>query len=229
MLTRFKINLIAILMCVCLTSVGFSAWTITGTSPSVYVSGTVSADQVINSNDYIELDKTKGTNGYEIFTFNSEGFIINSGTENAENTTTGEIVAYYVIHGDKCIELFGNDTTSIKANFKLSYAGSAPTYNSSDLYYSNYGIFKYIRSAKITIGANTYNVTPTCDDDGTNYANIAYNIPISETDINVKVVYTINSMVDATTNNYQYVYAGLYSGTANYTFKIDTTLTETGA
>ena len=225
MLTRFKINLIAILMCVCLTSVGFSAWTITGTSPSVYVSGTVSADQVINSNDYIELDKTKGTNGYEIFTFCSEGFVV----DGQNLAYTGDIVAYYLIHGAKCIDLFGNGTTSINANFKLSYAGSAPTYNSSDLYYSNYGIFKYIRSAKITIGANTYNVTPTCDDDGTNYANIAYNIPISETDINVKVVYTINSMVDATTNNYQYVYAGLYSGSANYTFKIDTTLTETGA
>ena len=223
MLTRFKINLIAILMCVCLTSVGFSAWTITGTSPSVYVSGTVSADQVINSNDYIELDKTKGTNGYEIFTFCSEGFVV----DGQNLAYTGDIVAYYLIHGAKCIDLFGNGTTSINANFKLSYAGSAPTYNSSDN--ANYGIFQYIRSAKITIGSNTYNVTPTCDDDGTNYANIAYNIPISETDINVKVVYTINSMVDATTNNYQYVYAGLYSGTANYTFKIDTTLTETGA
>ena len=134
-------------MCVCLTSVGFSAWTITGTSPSVFISGSISADQVINSNDYIELDTTKGTNGYEIFTFNSEGFITNSGTENADMSATGEITAYYVIHGDKCLELFGNNTNSINANFKLSYGGTAPTYNSSDPYYQYYGIFQYIRSA----------------------------------------------------------------------------------
>ena len=60
MLSKFKINLIFLLCMLSLVSIGFSSWSIT--LDAINVDANISVDNVVNSEDYIYLDTTKGDN-----------------------------------------------------------------------------------------------------------------------------------------------------------------------
>ena len=67
MLSKFKINLIFLLCMLSLVSIGFSSWSIT--LDAINVDANISVDNVVNSEDYIYLDTTKGDNNTGICCF----------------------------------------------------------------------------------------------------------------------------------------------------------------
>ncbi|MBE7088452.1 MAG: hypothetical protein E7370_02895 [Clostridiales bacterium] len=140
-----------------MTSVGFSAWTITGTSPSVYVSGTVSADQVINSNDYIN------TTEYSCFYYCPDGFVNESKVNNETIYTladSGNFIINYNIYLAKCKNLFKTNYVQINLNFGLL---------DSTILSTNYNFFYAISSVSVVatvngnsvLVANSISSTPT--------------------------------------------------------------------
>lgn len=68
MLSKFKINLIFLLCMLSLVSIGFSSWSIT--LDAINVDANISVDNVVNSEDYIYLDTTKGDNNTGICALN---------------------------------------------------------------------------------------------------------------------------------------------------------------
>ncbi len=74
MLSKFKINLILVLCMLSLISIGFSSWNIT--LDAINVDANISVDNVVNSEDYIYLDTTKGDNntGISCFKYKNNGY-----------------------------------------------------------------------------------------------------------------------------------------------------------
>ncbi|MFR5892016.1 MAG: hypothetical protein ACLUG4_06010 [Bacilli bacterium] len=68
MLSKFKINLIFLLCMLSLVSIGFSSWSIT--LDAINVDANISVDNVVNSEDYIYLDTTKGDNNTVLVVLN---------------------------------------------------------------------------------------------------------------------------------------------------------------
>lgn len=122
MLSKFKINLILVLCMLSLISIGFSSWNIT--LDAINVDANISVDNVVNSEDYIYLDTTKGDNNTSIscFKYKNNGYLDNNG----EISNTGYINAYFIIDLNKCKLLFSK-SNSIYLSITLKYANDNPT------------------------------------------------------------------------------------------------------
>ena len=122
MLSKFKINLILVLCMLSLISIGFSSWNIT--LDAINVDANISVDNVVNSEDYIYLDTTKGDNntGISCFKYKNNGYLDNNG----EISNTGYINAYFIIDLNKCKLLFSK-SNSIYLSITLKYANDNPT------------------------------------------------------------------------------------------------------
>ena len=122
MLSKLKINIIVLLCILSLISVGFSSWSIT--IDDRYIDGNISTDNVINSEDYIYLDTTKGDNntGISCFKYKKEGYL---GSDN-NITDKGYIDAYFIIDLNKCKTLFAN-SNALDLTIILKYAENNPT------------------------------------------------------------------------------------------------------
>ena len=122
MLSKFKINLIFLLCMLSLVSIGFSSWSIT--LDAINVDANISVDNVVNSEDYIYLDTTKGDNntGISCFKYKNNGYLDNNG----EISNTGYINAYFIIDLNKCKLLFSK-SNSIYLSITLKYANDNPT------------------------------------------------------------------------------------------------------
>ena len=118
MLSKFKINLILVLCMLSLISIGFSSWNIT--LDAINVDANISVDNVVNSEDYIYLDTTKGDNS--CFKYKNNGYLDNNG----EISNTGYVNAYFIIDLNKCKLLFSK-SNSIYLSITLKYANDNPT------------------------------------------------------------------------------------------------------
>lgn len=122
MLSKFKINLIFLLCMLSLVSIGFSSWSIT--LDAINVDANISVDNVVNSEDYIYLDTTKGDNNTGIccFKYKNNGYLDNSG----EIANTGYVEAYFIMDLDRCKLLF-SQSNSMYLSITLKYANDNPT------------------------------------------------------------------------------------------------------
>ena len=122
MLSKFKINLIFLLCMLSLVSIGFSSWSIT--LDAINVDANISVDNVVNSEDYIYLDTTKGYNNTGIccFKYKNNGYLDNNG----EITNTGYVEAYFIMDLDRCKLLF-SQSNSMYLSITLKYANDNPT------------------------------------------------------------------------------------------------------
>ena len=135
MLTRGKVLLLTILCLLSLVSIGFASWTITESDEEI-VYGSMHTDNVINSAEFIQLDTTRGElneelssdsnkvyKGYTSFNYFEYGYL----DENGVTTSTANINVYLKLDVKKCLNLFGNDSDSIKVNVKIGYSSTVNT------------------------------------------------------------------------------------------------------
>lgn len=122
MLSKFKINLIFLLCMLSLVSIGFSSWSIT--LDAINVDANISVDNVVNSEDYIYLDTTKGDNNTGIccLKYKNNGYLDNNG----EIANTGYVEAYFIMDLDRCKLLF-SQSNSMYLSITLKYANDNPT------------------------------------------------------------------------------------------------------
>lgn len=121
MLTRGKVLLLTILCLLSLVSIGFASWTITESAEEM-VYGSMHTDNVINSDEFIRLDTSKGdieNPGVKCFEYKEFGFLEEDGTN---VTSTGYIYTYYVLDLEKCYNLFASEFKSIELTINLKYA-----------------------------------------------------------------------------------------------------------
>ncbi|MBQ7224143.1 MAG: hypothetical protein IJX06_01135 [Clostridia bacterium] len=113
----YKYHLVSIMMIISLICIGFSSWNITNQIGGQSLTGSIKADNVINSSEYIDFDTSADADdtkdGLEIFDYCADGFIV-------QNTIskTATLKAHYVIKLDYCKTTF-KDYTSLKVVITL--------------------------------------------------------------------------------------------------------------
>ena len=125
MTLKTKMSLLVFLTTVSIVSVGFSSWSITAETQAE-IGGRIEVDNVISSDKYIKLDKTKGENntGIECFKYKENGYLDDDGLT---VTDTGYIYAYLTMDLEKCNELFIGGYDSIKLDVTLKYTDDTKT------------------------------------------------------------------------------------------------------
>ena len=124
----YKYHLVSIMMIISLICIGFSSWNITNQIGGQSLTGSIKADNVINSSEYIDFDTSADADdnpdGLEIFDYCADGFIV-------QNTIskTATLKAHYVIKLDNCKTTF-KDYTSLKVVITLrgTNGGNAMTF-----------------------------------------------------------------------------------------------------
>ena len=102
---------------VSLVCIGFSSWNITNQIGGQSLTGSIKADNVINSSEYIDFDTSADADdtpdGLEVFDYCADGFIV-------QNTIskTATLKAHYVIKLNNCKTTF-KDYTSLKVVITL--------------------------------------------------------------------------------------------------------------
>ena len=93
------------MMIISLICIGFSSWNITNQIGGQSLTGSIKADNVINSSEYIDF--VSGVTGsgtdMECFTYTSTGFV-----QDGKLSTAGYITAYYYINAATCKQLLRN-------------------------------------------------------------------------------------------------------------------------
>lgn len=113
----YKYHLVSIMMIISLICIGFSSWNITNQIGGQSLTGSIKADNVINSSEYIDFDTSADADdnpdGLEIFDYCADGFIV-------QNTIskTATLKAHYVIKLGNCKTTF-KDYTSLKVVITL--------------------------------------------------------------------------------------------------------------
>ena len=125
MTLKAKMSLLVFLTSLSIVSIGFSSWSITAET-TAEINGNIEVDNVINSDDYIRLDTTKGYNntGVDCFKYQDYGYLNSEGTS---VTDTGYIRAYFVLDVEKCYQLLAGDYEKLKIDFKLGYTDNTLT------------------------------------------------------------------------------------------------------
>lgn len=115
---------VLILSTLSLFSVGFASWCI-GANDNATLSFDVSADNIININDFIQLDKSQGDNntGIACFDYCKDGFV-NNGEVDVNN---GFFYVYAKLNLDEIRNIYGevsdeNTYTSFAITTKLSFS-----------------------------------------------------------------------------------------------------------
>ena len=105
------------MMIISLICIGFSSWNITNQIGGQSLTGSIKADNVINSSEYIDFDTSADADdtpdGLEVFDYCADGFIV-------QNTIskTATLKAHYVIKLGNCKTTF-KDYTSLKVVITL--------------------------------------------------------------------------------------------------------------
>ena len=114
----YKYHLVSIMMIISLICIGFSTWNITNqVVESQLLAGSIKADNVINSSEYIDFDTSADADetkdGMEVFDYCADGFIV-------ENTIskTATLKAHFKIDLTHCKETF-SDYASLQAVITL--------------------------------------------------------------------------------------------------------------
>ena len=138
MTLKSKMSLLVLLTTVSVVSVGFSSWAIT-TETNAEIGGNIEVDNVINSDDFIRLDTTKGDivdavnliySGIDSLDYNENGYVNSMGV----NGSSGNMEVFYILDIKECKNFF-TDLDSIKVLLTLKYASSSST--SLDMFANN--------------------------------------------------------------------------------------------
>ncbi|MBQ7223983.1 MAG: hypothetical protein IJX06_00270 [Clostridia bacterium] len=112
---------------VSLVCIGFSSWNITNQIGGQSLTGSIKADNVINSSEYIRFNKNNTNDadkdGMDIFTYTDIGFV-----QDGKLSTAGYVTAYYYINAGTCRQLLRNSgDNAIKVECTLTGTnGSSP-------------------------------------------------------------------------------------------------------
>lgn len=103
---------------VSLVCIGFSSWNITNQIGGQSLTGSIKADSVINSSDYIVFSENHGSAGcgMEVFYYTDTHFV-----QNGQKSTAGYVTAYYYLSTTKCKEYLGvSGDNAIKVDCTLT-------------------------------------------------------------------------------------------------------------
>ena len=104
---------------VSLVCIGFSSWNITNQIGGQSLTGSIKADNVVQSTVYISFDKSADVNdgnadGLEVFEYYEGGFIVDNVIRKVAT-----LKAHYIINLNPCIETFGAEYDSLQAIITL--------------------------------------------------------------------------------------------------------------
>lgn len=195
---KSKLSVVAVFSCCALASIGFASWVIT--QGPLSVTGSISADKVVYSNDYFYMDGDPC--GLDC---TYKGF---REPDEPDKPYKDTLITNYVIDLDKCYEMYGERT--ITATINLYYSTRVSTSNTTNIFRPNNQ--KYIESKVTAIGIDISPFSISSTSITTNNADYAYTITfeftISETTngkATIAVDYTFNfyAGLDETAEDYE--------------------------
>jgi len=185
MTLKTKMSLLLFLTSISIVSIGFSSWSITAES-TAELNGNIQVDNVISSDKYVYLDKTKGDNntGISCFKYQEYGYM---NSDLSAVSSKGYIKAYFTLDLKMCQELFIGDYKSIQLDLTLKYTEDTAT---------SLNLFKY------SIDENgSQDINSSCSSDNQNITISCVDTKGSDNNIQFKSKVTFNNLLTYYENN----------------------------